>query len=88
MPFSLGRDILWYSVLSGIIENSSGVWRGDLQEQYGTFEACGQAAHRGWAVRFEGKMGLVPGALFFWFVFFPRRDAYGMGGQKKMKNWT
>ncbi len=26
---------------NGIIKNSSGVWRGDLQEQRGTFEACG-----------------------------------------------
>ena len=53
-----------------IIENSSGVWRGDIQEQRGTFEACGQAAYRGWVARFEGKMGFVPGALFFGFVFF------------------
>ena len=30
-------------------------------------------------------MGFVAGALFFCFVFFPRRDAYGMGVQKKMK---
>ena len=43
---------------------------GDIQEQRGTFEACGQAAYRGWTARFEGKMGLVPGALFFCFVFF------------------
>ncbi len=57
----------------------------DIQEQRGTFEACGQAACRGWIARFEGKMGFVPGALFFYFVFFPRRDAYGMGAQKKMK---
>ena len=42
----------------------------DIQEQRGTFEACGQAACRGWIARFEGKMGLVPGALFFCFVFF------------------
>ncbi|MCG8387064.1 MAG: hypothetical protein MJA30_16070, partial [Cytophagales bacterium] len=40
---------------------------------------------RGWIVRFEGKMGLVAGAFFFGFVFFSRRDAYGMGAQKKMK---
>ncbi|MCG8384899.1 MAG: hypothetical protein MJA30_05115, partial [Cytophagales bacterium] len=33
----------------------------------------------------EGKMGWVAGALFFGFVFFPRRDAYGMDAQKKMK---
>ncbi len=31
----------------GIIKNSSGVWRGDVQEQRGPFEACGQAAYRG-----------------------------------------
>ena len=60
------------------------MWRGDIQEQRGTFEGCGQAAYRGWIARFEGKMGLVDGAFFFWFVFFPRRDAYGMGVQKKM----
>ena len=53
-----------------IIENSSGVWRGDIQEQRGTFEACAQAAYRGWAARLVGKMGFVPGALFFCFVFF------------------
>ena len=46
----------------------------------------GKQAHSGWRARFEGKMGLVAGALFFCFVFFPRRDAYGMGVQKKMKN--
>ncbi len=56
--------------MQGIIENSSGVWRGDLQEQCGPFEACGQAAYRGWIVRLAGKMGLVAGALFFCFVFF------------------
>ena len=58
---------------------------GDIQEQRGTFEACGQAACRGWTVRFARKMGFVAGALFFCFVFFPQRDAYGMGVQKKMK---
>ncbi len=57
---------------------------GDIQEQRSPFEACGQAAYRGWIARFEGKVGLVDGAFFFGFVFFPRRDAYGMGGQKKM----
>ena len=30
-----------------IIENSSGIWRGDIQEQRGPFEACGSAAYRG-----------------------------------------
>ncbi len=54
----------------GIIKNSSGVWRGDIQEQSGSFEACGRAAYRGRIVRLEGKMGFVAGALFFWFVFF------------------
>ena len=43
---------------------------GDLQEQRGPFEACGSAAYRGWVVRFARKMGFVPGALFFCFVFF------------------
>ena len=46
------------------------VQRGDIQEQRGTFEARGQAAYRGWAVRLARKMGFVAGALFFWFVFF------------------
>ncbi|MCG8391200.1 MAG: hypothetical protein MJA30_36955, partial [Cytophagales bacterium] len=50
----------------GIIENSSGAWRGDLQEQRGTFESRGQAAYRGWAVRLAGKRGWAVGALFFW----------------------
>ncbi len=55
----------------GIIKNSSGVWRGDIQEQRGPFEACGRAAYRGRiVVRLEGKMGFVAGAFFFWFVFF------------------
>ena len=40
--------------------------------------------YKGWIARFEEKMGWVAGA-FFCFVFFPRRDAYGMGAQKKMK---
>ena len=35
-----------------------------------SFEARGQAAHRGWTARFEGKMGLVAGAPFFCFIFF------------------
>ena len=52
------------------IENSSGIKRGDIQEQYGPFEACGYAAYKGWAVRFAGKRGFVDGALFFCFVFF------------------
>ena len=34
-----------------IIENSSGVWRGDLQEQRGPFEGYGQAAYRRWIAR-------------------------------------
>ena len=58
---------------------------GDIQEQRDTFQACGQAAYRGWIMRLAGKIGSVAGALFFCFVFFPRRDAYGMGEQKKMK---
>ena len=60
----------------GNIKNSSGVWSGDLREQRGPFEARGQAAYRGWTVCFAWKMGLVAGTLFFWFAFFPRRDAY------------
>ena len=67
----------------GVIENSSGVWKGDLQQQRGPFEACGQAAYGDWAVRLAGKMGWVAGALFFGFVFFPRRDAYGWAGKRK-----
>ena len=58
---------------------------GDIQEQRDTFQACGQAAYRGWIMRLAGKIGSVAGALFLCFVFFPRRDAYGMGEQKKMK---
>ena len=54
----------------GIIKNSSGVWRGDIQQQRGPFEGCGQAAFRGRIVRLEGKVGLVAGAFFFWFIFF------------------
>ena len=27
--------------IEGTIENSNGVWRGDIQEQRGTLEACG-----------------------------------------------
>ncbi len=32
----------------GITENSISGWRGDIQEQRSTFEACGQAACKGW----------------------------------------
>ena len=55
-----------------IIENSNGIWRGDIQEQRGPFMDCGQAACRGWTARFARKMGLVAGALFFRLVFFGR----------------
>ncbi len=47
--------------------------KGDIQKQ------------RGWIARFLGKMDLVAGALFLCFIFFPQRDAYGMGVPKKMK---
>ena len=42
-------------------------------------------AYRGWITRYARKVGLVTGAFFFCFIFFPRRDAYGKGVQKKMK---
>ena len=38
---------------------------GGIQEQRGTFEARGQAACRGWAVRFVRKMSFVTGAFSF-----------------------
>ena len=49
------------------IENSSGIKKGDIQEQYGPFEACGQAAYGSWIARLAWKMGLVAGALRFRF---------------------
>ena len=35
------RDAYGMGVLKGTIENSNGVWRGDIQEQRVTLEACG-----------------------------------------------
>ena len=37
-------------------------------------EACGQAAFSGWKARFERKMGLVAGALFFCFLIVEARE--------------
>ena len=63
------------------IENSSGVWRGDIQEQRGTFEACGQAAYRGWVVRFErGKWA--------WFLAPFSFVSFSFGRAKENENWT
>ncbi len=56
---------------------------GDILEQHGTFEACGLAAYKGMGSTFCAENRLVAGTLFFCFIFFPRRDAYGMGVQKK-----
>ena len=63
------KKVVW-PLFQDIIENSSGIWRGDIQEQRGTFEARGLAAYRGWIMRLARKMGFVAGALFFCFVFF------------------
>ncbi len=55
----------------GIIESSSGLWRGDLQEQHGPFEAYGQAAYRDWVVCLAGKWAWLLAPCSFGSFSFP-----------------
>ena len=65
-------------------------WRGDIQEQRGTFEALGQAAYRGWIARFAGKWALLLAPFSFGSFSFGRakENEHGLRTTKCSLNYS